>query len=239
MSAPNGTPAEIAQAAQSILEGLPQRLDQVLRPWAQSAPHQPALIGHGRTWTYGDLARIVDDTATLLRDHGVRGGDRVMIVSENSLALAALVLASSAMDAWSVVVNPRLSEREIDQIRDHCGARVLYYTVGVSELARAHAARHAARDIDMGALGTLAVSPVNDAAIAEPGNEEVVAYVQLLPGAAAGVDALTTHAARQLTAYKRPAEIIVLDALPASATGKILKHKLAAAARHPLPGGPA
>src|SRR5258707_2750312 len=52
-----------------------------------------------------------------------------MIVSENSLALAALILAVSALDAWSVVVNPRLSEREIDQIRDHCGARLLYYTV--------------------------------------------------------------------------------------------------------------
>ena len=48
-----------------------------------------------------------------------------MIVSENSLALAALVLAASALDAWSVVVNPRLSERELDQIRDHCGARLV------------------------------------------------------------------------------------------------------------------
>jgi long-chain acyl-CoA synthetase len=30
----------------------------------------------------------------------------------------------------------------------------------------------------------------------------------------------------QLTSYRRPSEIIVLDALPASSTGKILKHKL-------------
>mgnify|MGYP003694093919 CR=1 FL=1 len=32
---------------------------------------------------------------------------------------------------------------------------------------------------------------------------------------------------RNLTSYKRPSEIIVLDALPATSTGKILKHKLA------------
>jgi acyl-CoA synthetase (AMP-forming)/AMP-acid ligase II len=31
----------------------------------------------------------------------------------------------------------------------------------------------------------------------------------------------------QLTSYKRPSEIIVLDASPATSTGKILKHKLA------------
>jgi long-chain acyl-CoA synthetase len=35
----------------------------------------------------------------------------------------------------------------------------------------------------------------------------------------------------QLTSYKRPLEIIVLDALPATSTGKILKHKLAESLR--------
>ena len=35
------------------------------------------------------------------------------------------------------------------------------------------------------------------------------------------------YVAPQLTSYKRPSEIIVLDALPATSTGKILKHKLA------------
>jgi len=39
------------------------------------------------------------------------------------------------------------------------------------------------------------------------------------------------HAARELAPYKRPCEIIVLDALPTGATGKILKHRLAEAAR--------
>jgi long-chain acyl-CoA synthetase len=35
----------------------------------------------------------------------------------------------------------------------------------------------------------------------------------------------------QLTSYKRPCEIVVLDALPATSTGKILKHKLAESLR--------
>jgi acyl-CoA synthetase (AMP-forming)/AMP-acid ligase II len=39
------------------------------------------------------------------------------------------------------------------------------------------------------------------------------------------------HAARLLTAYKRPSEIIIVGALPAASTGKILKHRLADAAR--------
>jgi acyl-CoA synthetase (AMP-forming)/AMP-acid ligase II len=58
------------------------------------------------------------------------------------------------------------------------------------------------------------------------GNEEVVAFVQLLPGAAIDETELMRYAAGQLTSYKRPCEIVILDALPAASTGKILKHKL-------------
>ncbi len=163
-------PSQVEAAAQELLAGLPQRLDQVFRPVGQvSAPNQPALIGDGKVWTYGALAGIVDDAAAELRRHGVRPGDRVMVVSENSPALAALILAISALDAWSVSVNPRLSEREIDQIRDHCGARLLYYTVEVSELAAAHARRHEAPTRSRwGLLGTIAVSPLNEATEPEP-----------------------------------------------------------------------
>jgi long-chain acyl-CoA synthetase len=58
------------------------------------------------------------------------------------------------------------------------------------------------------------------------GNEEVVAFVQLLPGATVDPAELKRYAAAQLTSYKRPCEIVILEALPAASTGKILKHKL-------------
>jgi acyl-CoA synthetase (AMP-forming)/AMP-acid ligase II len=69
-----------------------------------------------------------------------------------------------------------------------------------------------------------------------PGNEEVVAYVELLPGSTARPADLMTHAAQLLTAYKRPSKIIVVDALPAASTGKILKHRLAEVARNQATG---
>ena len=59
------------------------------------------------------------------------------------------------------------------------------------------------------------------------GNEEVVAFVQLMQGARLKPSDLMTFVGPQLTSYKRPSEIIVLDALPATSSGKILKHKLA------------
>ena len=59
------------------------------------------------------------------------------------------------------------------------------------------------------------------------GNEEIVAFVQLLKGSPATAQDLMAHVAPQLTSYKRPSEIILMDALPATSTGKLLKHKLA------------
>jgi len=58
------------------------------------------------------------------------------------------------------------------------------------------------------------------------GNEDVVGFVQLRPGARANPSDLMGFI-RFLTPYKRPSEIIVLDSLPATSSGKILKHVLA------------
>jgi acyl-CoA synthetase (AMP-forming)/AMP-acid ligase II len=66
------------------------------------------------------------------------------------------------------------------------------------------------------------------------GNEEVVAFVELAPGASTTPEELARFAAESLAPYKRPAEIVILPALPAAASGKILKHRLRAlAARAP------
>ena len=61
---------------------------------------------------------------------------------------------------------------------------------------------------------------------AAEGNEEIVAFVQPMPGKQVDTAELEEMARAELAPYKRPAEYHVLAALPAAATGKILKHKL-------------
>ena len=58
------------------------------------------------------------------------------------------------------------------------------------------------------------------------GNEEVVAYVQLAPDSTATAADIRAFAAERLAPYKRPSEVVIMDALPATPTGKILKGKL-------------
>ena len=154
--------------ADKILAELPDRISDVIKPFAHQSPDHPALVQGDVTWTYGDLAAIVARTAVTLADYGVRPGDRVMIVSENSLALVAILLAASEIDVWSVIVNPRLSEPEIDLVRDHSGARRAFYTIEVSNNALQHANRHGAAIVALDALGTLGIGPLNEQTMPEP-----------------------------------------------------------------------
>src|SRR3954447_9915484 len=102
---------------------------------------RPALIEDGASWTYRQLLQSIEEIAEALDSLGIRPGDRMIIVSENSIALAGLLLAASRIAAWAVVVTPRRSARELDQIREHSGARRVSLEPAVSKEARAHAAR--------------------------------------------------------------------------------------------------
>src|ERR1700675_4871711 len=127
-----------------LLTSLPARTRDVITRWSERSPDRPALVEASGTWTWRQLARAVSDSEHWLLDVGVRPGDRVLIVCENCRALAAILLALAGIDAWPVLVNARLSAREVDEIRDHCGARRVIYTTTVSAQARAHAKRHGA-----------------------------------------------------------------------------------------------
>src|SRR5437763_1928682 len=88
-----------------------RRIHEAYLPWAADQPSLPALVDAERTLAYGELSAVVDAAAMRLRDAGVRAGDRVLLVAENSVALAVCILAASRLDAWSATVNARLSGR--------------------------------------------------------------------------------------------------------------------------------
>jgi long-chain acyl-CoA synthetase len=156
------------QAAAEIVNTLPHRIHEVMDAHVVASPDRTALIDDKASLTYRELDRAVGDAADALRALGVRAGDRVMLVSENSIPLACLLFAASRLDAWAIVANPRLSPRELDQIRDHSGARRMFFTAGVSEEAAAHAARYDAPVRDIGSLRGIGVSALNQTTQPEP-----------------------------------------------------------------------
>jgi len=142
-----------------FLAALPARIDQILDARADS--DAIALIQDEHRLTYATLADRVTQAADLLRDAGIRGGDRLMLVGENSIALAVMILAASRLDAWAVIVNARLSGAEIETLRAHCEPRRMLFTVAISPDAARHSAHYKAQTLTLNGLDALTLSPLN------------------------------------------------------------------------------
>ena len=158
--------AEIPVA--ELLKSLPGNIGDVITPWAQRSPDHLALVEASGSWSYQQLQSVIAETQEWLRSVGVRPGDRVMLVCENCRAFIAIFLALAGMDAWPVLANARLSAREIDDIRDHSGARRVIYMTSVSPHATQHAKRHGATIGDVARLGSIGVGALNEQVEPEP-----------------------------------------------------------------------
>jgi acyl-CoA synthetase (AMP-forming)/AMP-acid ligase II len=154
--------------ASQLLSDLPNRISDVIKPWSERTPEQPALVETSGTWTYRQLASAVSDAQEWLVNAGVRPGDRVMLVCENCRAFIAVLFALAELNAWPALLNARLSATEVDQIRGHCGARRVIYTTSVSPHAREHAKRHGAVVLEVASLGSIAIGPLNETVEPEP-----------------------------------------------------------------------
>ncbi len=158
----------------------PATVAQIIPYWAAQSPDRTVLTDDQRSWTYRELDQAITASAAWLEQSGVRPGDRVMLICENCCAAVAIFLALNLCGAWPVIVNARLSDREIDEIRDHSGARRIILTVSVSARAKAHAARLGAALHDPASFGAVALSPLNEAAIAEPVEADPTKHVAAL-----------------------------------------------------------
>ena len=123
------------------------------------APDHPFLFLTQGVMTLGQLAQQVDLLEAELRQAGVRVGDRVLVAAENCPEHVALVLACSRVGAWACGVNARVTASELAGFADKADARVLYFTVGVSEAARQHAAQHNTQASVLPGLQRAAVRP--------------------------------------------------------------------------------
>ena len=156
------------------------RISDVVKPWADRLPDHKAIVDPNGSWSYRELGAVISQTADWLRASGVRAGDRVMIVGENCREFAAVLLAVASLDAWPVPVNPRLSGREIDAVRDHCEPRRVIYTTSVSVHATEHANRHGALVAEVHDLGRIGLGPLNENVQPEPIDADVGSRVGAL-----------------------------------------------------------
>ncbi|WP_144631101.1 class I adenylate-forming enzyme family protein [Bordetella genomosp. 13] len=171
------------------------RLADGLRQWARRTPDQPALSDDHAAWTYAQLDGRVDEAADFLRGLGLGPGDRVMLVGENSAALAALILAAGRIDAWAVLENARRAPLEVDAIVDLAQPRRVVFVTSQSPAAQAHAERHGAVAMREG-FGEVAVAPLlaSDAEPVLPGADQVAALIYTTGSTGKPKGVMLTHA---------------------------------------------
>jgi long-chain acyl-CoA synthetase len=145
-----------------ILARLPRRLNDIVRHWSQRSPDKLALVDPHGSWTYQELGRAIENTRIWLIAHGVRPGDRAMIVCENCKSFAAIFFALLEIDAIPVPLNARLSARELEVLQRHCGARRVIYTAGASAYAMDHAQRNDAVIESFSDLGCIGFGPLQE-----------------------------------------------------------------------------
>ena len=93
-----------------LLSNLPDRIHEILKEGAKKGGTRVAITDElGNDWSYARRISTVDRVATEMSELGIRAGDRVMIVCENSVAAIILMYAASQLDAWAVTTNARLS----------------------------------------------------------------------------------------------------------------------------------
>lgn len=157
------------------------RLHHLLDHWTDVAPDRLACIDHdGTRLTFAQFADAVDDAVGVLQKAAVRPGDRVLIAAENSVALVAFVLACSRLDAWALLVNARVTARELAGLEDHARPRAAVFTTACSDDAATHARSRKATTRSTGAFGEVTVTTRDDTsseACHESARQQVAALI--------------------------------------------------------------
>jgi len=198
-----------------------------LHELADRAPdHARAIIDFdGAVYSYGDLRRESAALQDRLRAHGIRPGDRVMVVTENSAVFAICALALSRMAAWILPVNARHTVEEIQAVRDHSGARAILFLPDASDIAAQHAVTFDAVEDWRTGCGRVLVSAVMQAEpepVEETPGDRVAALLYTTGTTNAPKGVMLTHvnlrwnATASAELRSMSATDIVLGALPLS-----------------------
>jgi len=137
----------------------PARFVDLIRAAAARTPDALAVADGTRVLTYGALVQAVERLARQLGTRGIGPGDRVMVVGENGVALAALLLAANRAGARLVLENARRAGPEVTAIVAHCRPRAVIFVTEGSEDAARHAARFDAEAGTDPAVGSFAFVP--------------------------------------------------------------------------------
>ncbi len=104
--------------------------------WALYSPEKTAIKddASGVSFSYSDSYRIIRRLAGFLRQHDVRQGDRVAVLSANCIEYLFLFFAVQRLGAVLVPINYRLTAKEVEYILQDCAPKLLVFQDELSKM---------------------------------------------------------------------------------------------------------
>lgn len=156
------------------------RIHHLVERWVPTHSEHAAIVeGGSRQWTYGEIARAIRAAAERFEGLGLRGGDRLMIIGENSVAQVVAIMAASRLGAWIVNANGRLTAGELDSIEAHCDPRLIVYAYVNSPDTAQHERRSGAQEITVANI-RYAIRPAAGWPAPEPVHADSARQIALL-----------------------------------------------------------
>jgi long-chain acyl-CoA synthetase len=106
-----------------------------LRRSAQRHPQATAVVAGGTAHTFAEIDRASDALACCLADRGVRRGDRVAIMADNSVEVVVALFAALKAGAVFVVLNPTTKADKLAYILNDCTVAALVASRQVARTA--------------------------------------------------------------------------------------------------------
>lgn len=107
--------------------------------FAAQTPDKPAVVlaGRGQQLSYAELEERSIRLSRVLSDHGLRPGDDLALLSENTLEFYVAFWAAMRSGLYFTAINYNLKPAEISYIVNDCGARALIVSAAQAESAGA------------------------------------------------------------------------------------------------------
>ena len=105
---------------------------------ARVTPDKPAYImaATGEVVTYEKLEETSNQGAHLFRKLGLKRGDNVVLLAENSIRLPQICFAAARSGLFYTAMSTRLSRSEAEYIVNDCGAKIMIASASLAQVAR-------------------------------------------------------------------------------------------------------
>jgi len=100
---------------------------QILQNTARRLPEKTALVCNGLRYSYARLEEESNRIASALKKRGVKLGDKVALLTPNSIDFVVVVFGCAKLGAIPVKLNWRLAPEELNYLLDFNDCSVLFY----------------------------------------------------------------------------------------------------------------